>query len=292
MVLRFSAVLAAALAISNAATAQTAPRTVLLGDYFGIRTVEVTVAGETGQFLFDTGGGVSVISPALAEKAGCTPFAQITGFRLTGERLTMPRCDDLAIAIDGETLSVPSAGVFDLAPLLPPDGPRIEGLIALDVLAARPFTLELEAGRLTVETPESLAGRIATAIELPIQFHRQAGGISLTVMARVPTTRGALWMQLDSGSDGALLLAKTSAEPLGLDPDVERQPLRLALRGADGREIAAEVQARVRDMIIDGNIGAPVMKDWIMTFDLAQGRLWVQPVAPAASARAATTGAR
>ena len=292
MVLRFSAVLAAALALSTAAAAQTAPLTVPLGDYFGIRTVEVTVAGETGQFLFDTGGGVSIISPALAEKVGCTPFAQITGFRLSGERLTMPRCDDLAIAIDGETLSVPSAGVFDLAPLLPPDGPRIEGLIALDVLATRPFTLELEAGRLTFETPESLAARIATAIELPIQFHRQAGGISLTVMARVPTARGALWMQLDSGSDGAILLAKTSAEPLGLDPDIERQPLRLALRGADGREIAAQVQARVRDMIIDGNIGAPVMKDWIMTFDLAQGRLWVQPVAPTASAPAPTTGAQ
>lgn len=292
MVLRFSAVLAAALALSTAAAAQTAPFTVPLGDYFGIRTVEVTVAGETGQFLFDTGGGVSIISPALAEKVGCTPFAQITGFRLSGERLTMPRCDDLAIAIDGETLSVPSAGVFDLAPLLPPDGPRIEGLIALDVLAARPFTLEIEAGRLTFETPESLAARTAAAIELPIQFHRQAGGISLTVMARVPTARGALWMQLDSGSDGALLLAKTSAQPLGLDPDIERQPLRLALRGTDGREIAAEVQARVRDMIIDGNIGAPVMKDWIMTFDLAQGRLWVQPVAPAASAPASTPGVR
>jgi len=289
MVLRFSAVLAAALALSTAAMAQTTPHVVPLGDYFGIRTVEVTVAGETGQFLFDTGGGISVISPALAEKAGCTPFAQITGFRLTGERLTMPRCDDLAITIDGETLAVPSAGIFDLAPLLPPDGPRIEGLISLDVLAARPFTLELEAGRLTLETPESLAARIATAIELPIQFHRQAGGISLTVMAGVPTAGGDLWMQLDSGSVAPVLLAKTSADPLGLDPDIERQPLRLVLRGGDGREIAAEVQTRVRDMIIDGNIGAPVMKDWIMTFDLAEGRLWVQP---AATPPASTTGVR
>ncbi|CAN7257455.1 aspartyl protease family protein [Brevundimonas sp. LjRoot202] len=287
MVIRFSTVLAAALALSTAATAQTAPRTVLLGDYFGIRTVEVTVAGETGQFLFDTGGGVSVISPALAEKAGCTPFAQITGFRLSGERLTMPRCDDLAITAGGEALTVPSAGVFDLTSLLPPEAPRIEGLIALDVLADRPFTLELGAGRLTFETPGSLAARIATAVELPVRFHRQAGGISLTVMARVPTAQGDLWMQLDSGSDGALQVARTSAGPLGLAADVERQPLHLKLTGADGREVAAHVEARVRDMIIDGNIGLPVMKDWIMTFDLAEGRLWVQPTPPAS-----TTGAR
>ena len=289
MVLRFSAVLAAALALSTAATAQTAPRSIPLGDYFGIRTVEVTVAGETGQFLLDTGGGISVVSPALAEKAGCRPFAQITGFRLSGERLTMPRCDDLAITAGGEALIVPSAGVFDLAALLPPEGPRIEGLIALDVLADRPFTLELGTGRLTFETPDSLAARIATAIELPLRFHRQAGGISLTVMTRVPTPQGDLWMQLDSGSDGALQVARTSAEPLGLAPDDDRQPLRLKLIGVDGREVAADVEARVRDMIIDGNIGHPVMKDWVMTFDLAEGRLWVQP---AATPPASTPGAR
>ena len=289
MVLRFSAVLAAALALSTAATAQTAPRSIPLGDYFGIRTVEVTVAGETGQFLLDTGGGISVVSPALAEKAGCRPFAQITGFRLSGERLTMPRCDDLAITAGGEALIVPSAGVFDLAALLPPEGPRIEGLIALDVLADRPFTLELGTGRLTFETPDSLAARTATATELPIRFHRQAGGISLTVMTRVPTAQGDLWMQLDSGSDGALQVARTSAEPLGLVPDIDRQPLRLKLIGVDGREVATDVEARVRDMIIDGNIGHPVMTDWVMTFDLAEGRLWVQP---AATPPASTTGAR
>ena len=289
MVLRFSAVLAAALALSTAATAQTAPRTIALGDYFGIRTVEVTAAGQTRQFLLDTGGGISVVSPALAEKAGCTPFAQITGFRLSGERLTMPRCDDLAITAGGEALIVPSAGVFDLAALLPPEGPRIEGLIALDVLADRPFTLELGTGRLTFETPDSLAARIATAIELPIRFHRQAGGISLTVMTRVPTPQGDLWMQLDSGSDGALQVARTSAEPLGLAPDIDRQPLRLKLIGVDGREVATDVEARVRDMIIDGNIGHPVMKDWVMTFDLAKGRLWLQP---AATPPASTPGAR
>src|SRR5690606_8408577 len=182
---RISAILAVtALTLAAPAMAQTTP----LGDYFGIPTVEVTVAGETGPFLLDTGGGISVISPALAEAAGCRPFAQITGYRHSGEQVTMPRCDDLALTIDGEALRVPSAGIFDIGSLLPPDAPRIEGLIALDVLAERPFTLELGAGRLIFETPASLAARIVDAVEIPIRFHRQAGGISLTVMVRAPTS--------------------------------------------------------------------------------------------------------
>lgn len=283
MTLRISAVLAAAIAVSAPAMAQVGPRVIPLGDYFGIRTVEVTVAGETGPFLLDTGGGVSVITPALAEKAGCKPFGQIGGYRLTGDRLTMPRCDNLALTIGGETLTVPSAGIFDIGSLLPPDAPRIEGLIALDALAKRPFTLELGTGRLIFETPDSLAARIGQAVELPIRFHRQAGGASLTVMVRVPTEQGDLWMQLDSGSDGALQLANTSAAPLGLDPALERQPVRLILVGSQGEEVVVDGQGRVRDMIIDGNIGLPILRDWVMTFDLAAERLWVRPTFDAGS---------
>lgn len=269
--------IAVAIGLSSAAVAQDAPRVVTLGDYLGLRTIQTTVAGQTSGFILDTGGGVSVVSPALAEAAGCEPWGQITGFRLTGERLTMPRCDALALDVDGVALVSPSAGLFDLSPLLPPDAPRIDGLIALDSLQAQPFTLELGAGRLTFETPASLHQRIDGAVEVPIRFHRQAGGASLTVMVGVPTSRGALWMQLDSGSDAPMLVAKTSAEPLGLDPEVARQPLRLSIAGVDTGAIEADVDARVRDMIIDGNIGLPVMRDWIMTFDLKAERLWITP---------------
>jgi len=263
----------AAYALVGAAMAEEVPRTLLLGDFYGLRTVRVTVAGKTGDFILDTGGGISVISPSLAEKAGCMPWAQITGFRLTGERLTMPRCDDLAIDAGGVALISPSAGVFDLSTLLPPDAPKVEGLIALDSLMAHPFTLELKVGRLTFETAESLVARTAGATEIPIRYHRQAGGISLTAMARVPTPQGDLWMQLDSGSDAPLLVARTSAAPLGLDPELPRQSLKLALTNT----LAVEADTRVRDMIIDGNIGLPIMKDWIMTFDLANQKLWIGP---------------
>ncbi len=278
MRIRHLAGLAAAIAASSAAVqAQDAPRTIQLGEFLGLRTVQATIGGRTGSFILDTGGGVSVVGPDLASGAGCTPWGQITGFRLTGERLTMPRCDDLAIDVGGVALTAPSAGVLDLSTLMPPEAPKIDGLVALDGLQARPFTLELGAGRLTVETPASLAERIRGAVEVPIRLHRQAGGASLTVMARVMTPRGPLWMQLDSGSAAPILVAKTSAEPLGLDPETARQPLHLAIAGIDGGMVEADVPATVREMIIDGNIGLPVMRDWIMTFDLQAQRLWIRP---------------
>ena len=94
-------------------------------------------------------------------------------------------------------------------------------------------------------------------------------------------------MQLDAGSDAPLLIPPSSATALGLDPAVPSQAATLTLRGLNGEAVSHPARARVRDMIIDGNIGIPVMKDWIMTFDLAEGRLWVRPTSPAS-----TTGAR
>ncbi|MEQ9166185.1 MAG: aspartyl protease family protein, partial [Fulvivirga sp.] len=40
-----------------------------LNNYFReLKTVEVTIDGETYDFLFDTGGGVTVVSPQVIEK--------------------------------------------------------------------------------------------------------------------------------------------------------------------------------------------------------------------------------
>lgn len=266
------------LAVAPTAQAQEAS-SVPLGDLLGVlRTVEVRVGDQDATMILDTGGGVTVITPDLAGRIGCTPWGQLSGFRLSGERLTMARCDHVALAVGTETLGSRNLGVFDLASLLPPEAPRIDGILSLDVLAATPFTLELGAARMTLESPESLAARTAGAVEVPIRFHRQAGGASLTVMARVPTDGGDLWMQLDAGSDAPLLIPPSSATAIGLDPAVQSQGTTLTLKGVNGEAVSHLAQARVRDMIIDGNIGLPIMKDWVMTFDLGEGRLWVRPV--------------
>lgn len=260
------------------AAAQGRTETVALGNLMNaMRTIEVEVGGQPATFILDTGEGVSVLSPKVAERARCEPWGQIVGFRLTGERLSMPRCDGLAIKIGDRILKSPSAGAYDLDSLLPPDGPRIDGLLALDALASSPFTLELRTGRLTFETEESLKSRIENATEISVRPNRQAGGASLTLMARVTTGRGDLCMQLDSGSGKLLLLPPSSAEALDVATGgAARSPLTIAIVGPNGASIAVETQPRVRDMIIDGNIGIPVMMRWAITFDVARDRGWIQ----------------
>ncbi|MBY8823432.1 aspartyl protease family protein [Sphingomonas colocasiae] len=253
------------------------PVTIALGDYLGVlKTAEIRIGDERATMILDTGGGITVITPEFARRIGCKPWGQLSGSRMSGERLTMQRCARQPVAIAGQELGPLEMGVFDLARILPADAPRVDGVLSLDAFASVPLTLELEAARLTIETPDSVRLRTSAAAEIPMRLHRQAGGASLTVMAAVPAAPGDLWMQIDSGSDAPLQLPPSSASALGVEPGAGEQVITLFAGTAAGRDIAVAAKARVRDMIIDGNIGIAVLRNWVMTFDFAGERLWIR----------------
>jgi hypothetical protein len=78
---------------SPGASPGSAAREIPLDPYLGrLRTLDVTVAGETLPFLFDTAGGVTLLTVEAAERAGCEPFGAGVGFRHDGSPVTLSRC--------------------------------------------------------------------------------------------------------------------------------------------------------------------------------------------------------
>ncbi|HEX7966078.1 MAG TPA: aspartyl protease family protein [Gammaproteobacteria bacterium] len=131
-------------------------------------TANATVGGQTGTFMFDTGEGVTIMTPAFAQKVGCKPWGQATGFRLDGQRLDGPHCDGLMVEMPGVKAQAPIIGVFDVAGFMGPDAPPIDGIVGLDVFAGHAITL-VPGKEIIVETPASLAARKAHAKELPVR---------------------------------------------------------------------------------------------------------------------------
>lgn len=240
------------------------------------RSVGIRVAtgdGSTGLMAFDTAAGHTVVSPEFAAAGGCKPWGNLGGFTMTGTRLDMPRCDGFRFEADGLPLVAPVAGVMQAASLVAKDAAPIEGLLALDVFAGRTITLDFAGGHLYVESPGSAAGRIAGARELPVRLSREVQGLALAVDVEVPTAQGTVRFEIDSGNGGTLLVSKPYAALFGLDPEAEGpQPVRIPV--ADG--IVAEGLAFTPAMNIDGNLGMPFLKDWIVTLDLAAGRMWLR----------------
>ncbi len=191
---------------------------------------------------------------------------------MMGDRLDMPRCDDVRLRLGADVYRLPVAGVFDIAPLLAKDAAPVDGSIALDAFAGRAITIDFPNMSLIVESPESLRERTAHAQNLPVSLARELQGRALAASVGIPTRDGLAWMELDSGNGGTILVAKPYAALLGLDPE-EKGPQKadFPVSGA----LRAQGAAFAPDMILDGNLGMPFLKDKVITLDLAAGRLWI-----------------
>jgi hypothetical protein len=253
------------------------PITIPLEPYLGVLwSFQADVDGKPRRFLLDTAGGITVISQPFAQSIGCAPWGRVTGFRMRGDRVDLPRCDDVALKAAGAPLHVPTAGVIDFSTLLPKDAPPLDGSVALDAFSGRAVTLDLTGRRLIVETPDSLEVRARQGVEVPVRFSRDATGLALTPFVAAPTAKGQIWLELDCGSTGALVIGKHVADLLGLDPAIQKgQSVEMALVG--GPRISGKVL--VEDMILDGNIGVPALERWVVTLDLANERAWIAPSA-------------
>ena len=107
--------------------------------------------------------------------------------------------------------------------------------------------------------------------ELPLRVSRECSARCLSVFLGVQTTEGMTWLILDSGAGGVSLIAKDYAKVFGLDPNGKEQ--RLEYQIAPG--VTVDSPVLVTEMIMDGNLGQPFMSHYVMTLDLAHGRLWV-----------------
>jgi len=255
-------------------TKSAAPRAVIkLETYRDTIAMHANVGGKDGYFVFDTGSGVTTITPQFAQKIGCEPWGRLTGFAMKANRIDAPRCSDVSITVGGERSRVPDAGVLDVMAFYPKDAAPIDGLISLGAFEGKAITIDFPANTLTVESPSSLKQRVRGATEVPMRSVREVQGLSLTIVAGVPTAKGHVWMELDTGNSRTILINKAYASLFGLDPaNKEPQPVDFKLAG----DLRVGGKAFATDIIIDGNIGMPFLKDIVMTIDFASGRMWMK----------------
>jgi hypothetical protein len=249
-----------------------------LDSYIGShRVIRAKMNGQDGVFLFDSGGGITNITPEFAQKIGRKPWGKIVGFRMTGQRIDMARCDDVTLEIDQNTARLSIIGVFDLMSLIPPGAPKVDGMIGLDAFANEIVSIALAKNRVIIETADTLAERVKHASEEPVRLVRDAQGVALTLDAAVKTTRGPVWMELDTGNYRNIVVADWLADEFGIDPGKkESHSIKFQLViGIDG-----EGQAWTHDLIMDGNLGSQFLKNWIVTLDLPHARAWFAPAQP------------
>jgi len=248
------------------------PVELALEPYVGrLRQLAVRIGGGSYPFLFDTGGGLTLIDPDLAPRAGCEPHGRLVGFRMSGERVEFQQCGEARIGLG--PLELPRyLATFDLMALLPDGLPPLSGVASLHTLQDHAFTLYLAENRLTIETPASLAERIRHMSELRLHVERDMEGRGVSAYLEAGAERGSLRLLLDSGNLAGFILAPHALDQLGVEP------------GPDGSVPDLELDivglGRVRTPIVlddvrhDGVIGAEFLEGLVLTLDLRAGRAW------------------
>lgn len=263
----------AVIVLTSSKAAAATPETVIkLEPYRKTVALRVTANGKTGLFTLDTAGGITIVSPKFAQAIGCKPWGELVGFQMTGNRLAMPRCENVRLTAGSTTLAAPVAGVLDVTPLVAKDAAPVDGSVALDVFAGKAITLDAAALTLTIENPDSLAERVAGARELPVRVAREVGGRALSVFLQVPTPKGPVGLEIDSGNGGTILVSKAVSDALGILASDKPRIGRVHL----ARGIDADGLIFTPDLTIDGNLGMPFLKYWVVTLDLDHGRMWLK----------------
>lgn len=235
-------------------------------------TVHLTANGVAGDFLFDTGGGNTLLTKEFAARLKCNFWGRTTGYNMFGKKGEGPHCDGVQLVADGVSFTPVNVGTIDFAGQFEGDKAP-DGLLSLDAFDGKAITIDQVAGTLTIETDESLPATTRSMRELPFRTSRECSARCLSVFVGVETKPGMTWLTLDSGAGGVSLISREYATAFNLDPAAKQQRLRYDI--APG--ITVDSPVIVTDMIMDGNLGQPFMSKYIMTLDLRQSRLWVVP---------------
>jgi hypothetical protein len=272
LVIRFAASLALALAVAPALPAVQGPAVLRLEPYVaGLMTLTVDVGGRPSRLIFDTAGGITLVTPQVAAEIGCRPFGRLTGFRHDGSPIHAERCGPLAVAV-GPLAAEREVAVFDLMALLG-GAPPVDGIVGLDLFETTPVTIDLEAGEVVFETPASLAARTRDATRLEIRLARQAGGAALDLMVAAASPQGKLWFEWDSGNSGPVRVAPHAARQLGWELSAETpSPRQLEIAGLG----PVAIDALAKEMIYDGLLNNRFVRDFVWTLDLGRGELWAK----------------
>ena len=237
----------------------------------GLRVVEMRVEERKGQFIFDSAGGLSLVTPEFSRAVGLQPFGRLTAFRHTGERMDFQRVPVRAVSIGGVKLPQRELALFDLMQLLE-GAPVVQGLVALNSFEGAALTIDFARNRLILESSQSLRARTRKMQPLRIRAARQSGGAALDVFVAVDSPQGPLWLELDSGNAQPVLLAPHAAEQLGLK--LTSEPTAAVLRLSAGTDYPCTVASK--EMIADGLLNAVFFQKHIITLDLKNIRAWIR----------------
>lgn len=240
-----------------------------------MKTVDVVIEGKKYNFLFDTGGAETIISPEIAKIINKEIYGSTTGFRMSGEIIKAQKADSISLLIGKTKIFHQTVGVWDLMRILPKEFPKIDGVLSLKSFDQNIITIELSKNIVIIENNGSAKKAIKEKSLLRTRFANGLEGAELNIFVGIPKNDRLYWFLFDSGNSGPLLLSNESAEIWKIKKEtqtdnVENNPVAEFTIGKHNLLI----KPFVRDIIYDGVLNFDAISKYVFTIDFKNNQVW------------------
>lgn len=252
--------------------------------------IKASVNGVEGSFLFDTGGGLTLITKTFSDKLSGLHKQDggYTSFRATGEKINIDLYDATSLVIGAYKEKSPVVTIIDVKI------GSIDGLISLMSFRDQPVTIDYEHKKLTFETKKSVAAIKATAKIIPLQLEYSRDKAMDIFAYFLVNKKLKLQFLLDSGAGKNVFRINAAYLPqLGIDtgnavitykqsefnPAIKTKILRTSLQSIASVDAPAIENTNINAAFIEGLIYDGTMYiNWIgkkITIDLKNAEMLV-----------------
>lgn len=244
------------------------------------------------QFIFDT-GGVNVLTPPVVAELGLKSEGQMQGNGAGSGHMDFGVTKVSSLQLGGATVKDQVFAVAPLNSFAAIEGVGMPGMIGFEVFTRFVTRVDYGAGTLTFIKPDAFDPKDA-GVAVPFTFN----GNTIEVPGSYDGIAGNF--TIDTGSRGSLSLNAPFVAKNGLDKSGKGidavtgwgigGPTRsVALRGATLRigttqvtspvvELSTDKAGAMADAAISGNIGAGILKRFVVTLDYGRTTLYLKPL--------------
>jgi len=239
-----------------------------------MKKLDVLIGGTTYPFLFDSGGGDTIVTPELAALKCKKIYGKGVGYRMHGEMITYQKCDMEPMKVGATEFPPQTAAIFDIMSLFPPQAPKIYGMLSLKSFNDNIISLDLPAGTLTIETRKSAKKKQKHMTLLESRFSTGLSGNEQTILLGIRRNGVPYWFLFDTGNGHHPLISPRTAYDWGLQQDpvstgtTHRTELSFGTR-AETFDFDAD------DVIYDGVLNFDIISKRAYLIDFANKQIWM-----------------
>lgn len=252
--------------------------TLRLRKYAGnLKQITISIEGKSYQFLFDTGGGETFISPAICSNLKKAPHGKQIGFRMNGERIHYQKCDSVTFELGPTEIFHSTVGVWDVMSILPKELPKIDGIISLKSFQNKIICLDLTKNLIMVETNKSSNKKTKKMTLLTSRFANGLTGNELNVFVGAKHKNVLYWFLFDSGNLDSFIYSPVTAYEWGIQSD----SVSAGKRYKTDLELGAgssEMEIVTKDIIYDGSLNYDFISKNIYLIDMIKNKVWTKSV--------------